>query len=247
MVGLIAAVGGCAASGSRTADEDAPQIGLRRGARWSVLTIRPPHLTGPNFHLVLKDGVLAGSVASPTAPRGSMRVRIGENHAEGYGPLGPVSMDFVAREDSLAADGMWNGGRVHIVFTQTSLKGTVADNSSIMSRGDPEATQGMQVFRGRRSGSRGANANTVDPLPNNTSCEYFLTERGSDGALSGGSICSGMPQQTRLEVPKVAQSYLTRAELATVLVAVLSAPPDVAAENLGPSFTDPGTDMIRRR
>jgi hypothetical protein len=39
------------------------------------------------------------------------------------------------------------------------------------------------------------------------------------------SICAGMPQQTRLEVPAMATKLLSQPELVTVLAAVLSAPP----------------------
>jgi hypothetical protein len=241
----------CASTGS-AAREETPQIGLQRGGRWSVLTLKPPHLTGPHFNLMLKDGVLSGSISGGNAPGGNLRVHIADDGIEGYGPLGPVSVDFITTEDSTVADGMWNGHRVHIVFTKESIKGTVAENSDIMARGDPEARQGMRIFRGQtRRGATGAAA--IDPLPANASCEYFLTELTAEGALIGGSICSGMPQPTRLEVPKLAGTYLTRPELVTLLVAVLSAPPAVAAEAYGPRFDQnnepppPPPVIIRRR
>jgi len=44
-----------------------PQIGLARGARWSVLSIDPPNLSGPFFNLVLREHVLTGWV-SPLSP-----------------------------------------------------------------------------------------------------------------------------------------------------------------------------------
>src|SRR5256885_1005547 len=88
-----------------------------------------------------------------------------------------------------------------------------------------------------RGGARTlSSSNMREPVPRNSSCEYFLTELASDGALIGGSICSGMPQPTRLEVPRVAQAWLTRPELVTVLVAVLSSPPVVVSEENGPRF-----------
>lgn len=234
--------GACGSTGSSVVEADAPQIGLRRGGRWSVLTLKPPHLSGPHFHLVLKDGVLSGSVSGGAAPGGSLRVKITPEVAEGFGPLGPVSIDFVTSEDSTVADGLWNGRRVHVVFAKDSLRGTVADNSDSLSRASPDAFAASQATgRSRRRGGFSPTPGTTafDPLPTNSSCEYFLTELSSDGALNGGSICSGMPQQTRLEVPLVAQAWLTRTELATVLVALLSAPPVVAAEEMGPRFTDP--------
>src|SRR3954451_3813757 len=73
----------CAESGSSTrSGEDTPQIGLQRGSRWSVLTLKPPHLTGPQFNLVLKDGVLSGSISGGTAPGGNVHVSIAEDGAE---------------------------------------------------------------------------------------------------------------------------------------------------------------------
>jgi hypothetical protein len=248
--GVVLAVGlaACSETGSSLRGaEDTPQIGLQRGGRWSVLTIRPPHLTGPQFNLLLKDHVLTGSISGGTAPGGNVHVAIADDGADGHGPLGPVSMDFVSSEDSTVAEGTWNGHRVHIVFRRESVKGTIADNSDSNVKGDPD----------RRIRSRTGNPigqSLLEPAAANSSCEYFLTEISPDGALTGGSICSGMPQPTRLEVPKLANAYLTRPELVTVLVAVLSSPPIVVAEELGPRFDTnppepppPPPVIIRRR
>jgi hypothetical protein len=251
-VALLLAVESCGGSSSSVRGDDVPQIGLQRGGRWSVLSLKPPHLTGPQFNMMLKDGVLSGTISGGTAPGGTLHVSIADDGADGHGPLGPVSMDFITTQDSTIAEGMWNGHRVHIVFARDSIRGTVADNSDVMTRTDPDATRGMPGLRVR--GVRVAGANAIDPLPRNSSCEYFLTETSPDGALTGGSICSGMPQPTRLEVPKMAQAYLTRPELVTVLVAVLSAPPSPQAEENGPRFEtgpppppDPPPIIIRRK
>jgi hypothetical protein len=251
--GLVGLISACSPFGSSVKEPETPQIGLQRGGRWSVLTLKPPHLTGPHFNLMLKGGVLTGSISGGNAPAGNLHVNIADDGIEGYGPLGPVSVDFITTEDSTVADGMWNGLRVHIVFTKESVKGTVAENSDFNARSDPEARQGLRAFRGQsRSGPTGASQ--IDPLPNNSSCEYFLTDVTPEGALTGGSICAGMPQPTRLEVPKMAGTYLTKPELVTLLVAVLSAPPTAAAEYYGPRFDHqslppptPPPPVIRRR
>src|SRR5438105_5867395 len=139
-IGVVAALVGAGCTGERGAAggwssrEDSPQIGLQRGGHWSVLSLKPPHLIGPQFNLLLKGGVLTGTISSGTAPSGNLHVSIAEDGAEGHGPLGPVSMDFITTEDSTVAEGMWNGHRVHIVFTHNSIKGTVADNSDVMTR-----------------------------------------------------------------------------------------------------------------
>ena len=216
--------------------DDVPLIGLQRGGRWSVITIRPPHLNGPQFHFVLKNGRLTGSVSGGTAPAGTLHVNIKEDGAEGYGPLGPVSLDYTIAELSTVVEGTWNGGRVHLVFAQDSLKGTVANNSLFYSKTNPVEANGMDMFRGRPGRPAISAADMIDPLPADQSCEYFLDKLGTDGALTGGSTCAGMPQATRLEVPRIAQAWLTRAELVTVLVAVLASPPYVVAEDYGPKF-----------
>jgi hypothetical protein len=232
---LAGTTGACSGTGS-SVREDTPQISLYRGGGWSVLTLKPPHLTGPLFNMILKDGVLTGTVSGGTSPGGAMHISIADDGADGHGPMGPVSMDFITTPDSTIAEGMWNGHRVHLVFRKDSIRGTVADNSDSNTRTDREATRGMQAMRNRTTGGRIAGADAIDPLPRNSSCEYFLTETSPDGALTGGSICSGMPQPTKLEVPKMAQAYLTRPELVTVLVAMLSAPPLSNAEEQGPKF-----------
>jgi hypothetical protein len=250
---LAGATGACSSTGS-SVREDTPQISLYRGGGWSVLSLKPPHLTGPLFNMILKDGVLTGTVSGGTSPGGALHISIADDGADGHGPMGPVSMDFITTHDSTIAEGMWNGHRVHLVFKKDSIRGTVADNSDVNTRTDRDATRGMASMRNRATGQRLPGADAIDPLPRNSSCEYFLTETSPDGALTGGSICSGMPQPTKLEVPKMAQAYLTRPELVTVLVALLSAPPQSNAEESGPRFDnsptpppEPPPVIIRRK
>jgi hypothetical protein len=233
--------------GAGDGERDLPLIGLQRGGRWSVLSVRPPHLTGPNFHLMLKNSTLSGQISVGVAPGGSVHVAVAADGAEGYGPLGPVSLDFFEEDERVIADGTWNGGRVHLEFAQDSLNGTVATNSQFAGRSTPGGPDGLTPMRSSRSNRWGGTSNPFMPAAMDASCEYFLTERGRDGALTGGSICGGMPQQTRLEVPNVAQAWMTRAELLTVLVAVLSAPPVVAAEDYGPRFEQPSSLTAPRR
>jgi hypothetical protein len=238
--------GGGSGQGGNAPGADVPLIGLQRGGHWSVLTIRPPHLSGPQFHLLLKNSVLTGAISGGTAPAGTLRVNIKPDGAEGFGPLGPVSLDFFSDESTTTAEGTWNGGRVHLVFSRDSLKGTVASNSFFYSKTHAAGTSGMESFRNPRLRAFGRSADHIDPLPSDVSCEYYLDQLTADGALNGGSTCAGMPQQTRLEVPRIAQAWMTRAELVTVLVAVLSSPPLVVAEDYGPKFEPPSTATFRR-
>ena len=230
-------------SGGGMPGSDTPLIGLQRGGAWSVISIRPPHLSGPLFHLQLRNSVLTGAVSGGTAPAGTLRVNITKDGAEGFGPLGPVSLDFASDEQSTVAEGTWNGGRVHLIFARESLHGTVTTNSFFHSRSGGNHLD--NAFRPPRRFGRASDS--LDPPAMDLSCEYYLDKLGTDGALNGGSICAGMPQQTRLEVPALAKTWLTHAELLTVLVAVLSAPPVVIAEDYGPRFEPPSTQNQFRR
>jgi hypothetical protein len=231
----------CADRGGRGGPpvRDVPLIGLQRGGHWSVLTIRPPHLNGQQFHMVLKNSVLTGAVSGGAAPAGTLRVNIAKDGAQGFGPLGPVSLDYFVDEASTTVEGTWNGGRVHLVFAKDSIKGTVASNSFFFSKSNASGLSGTDAFRSPRL--RGRSADMIEPLPSDVSCEYYLDSVTPDGALNGGSTCAGMPQQTRLEVPSMARAWMTHAELVTVLVAVLSSPPIVLAEDYGPRFEQPST------
>jgi hypothetical protein len=188
-----------------------PQMGLARGARWSVLSVQPPNLSGPFFELVLRDHVLTGWVAGETAPGGAVRVSIEPDGASGFGPLGPVALDIEEQPDRLAVQGLWNGQRCKLVFTPGEMRATIADNA-------------RPAVRPSLGG--------MEPPARDSSCQYVLDRAEPDGGLSGVSICAGMPQPTRLEVPAVADALLTRAELVTVLVAFLSAPPVAGSEPL---------------
>jgi hypothetical protein len=236
--------GGAGGGGEVPGRSDVPVIGLQRGGHWSVISIRPPHLSGPLFHLQLRNNVLTGAVSGGTAPAGTLRVSITKDGAEGFGPLGPVALDFNTDESSTVAEGTWNGGRVHLVFARESLHGTVTTNSFFHSRSAGNNLTSSDTSRVRRMGRQ---SDYADPPPMDLSCEYYLDTVSTDGALNGGSTCAGMPQQTRLEVPALAKTWLTHAELVTILIAVLSSPPVVVAEDYGPRFEPPSTSSPFRR
>jgi hypothetical protein len=235
-VALLAA-GAC--DGGRQLRGDAPQIGLARGAHWSVVSLRPPHLNGPFFQLMLRQHVLTGWIAGDSAPGGALRVQIDEDGASGHGPLGPVAMDIADEPDALVAQGTWNGSRVHFAFSSQGMQGTVADNALPGVRSPFEHVPGMLPR------SRGAEllAQAMEPPARNSSCQYVLDGHDPSGVLIGTSICDGLPVPTRLEVPAAAEALFTRAELVTLLVAVLSAPPLDPAEPM-PGAGGPGDELF---
>jgi len=71
------------------------------------------------------------------------------------------------------------------------------------------------------------NANTVGATVN---CQYVLDTVEPDGAWSGISTCTGLPEATRIEVPERVQSWFSRNELTVVLLALLSSPPTTGME-----------------
>jgi hypothetical protein len=110
---------------------------------------------------------------------------------------GRVALDVHQDGMTVEISGVWNDDRVHFEVTPESLKGSI---------------QGGLVG--------------VGGTPQPWHCQYVLDKVESDGARSGISICSGMPQQTRLEFPSTVDKWLGRAETVVVLLALLaSAPP----------------------
>jgi hypothetical protein len=189
-------------------EDGAPHITLVRGVNGSSLAMRPPYLSGEDFSLTFRKNTLFGWV-SPATAGGALRVEVKDDAAVGFGPHGAVGMDIIDEGDGTLADGLWDGQRVHLSFALSGLTGTVAD-------------------------VRQARPACADAAGASGSCEYTL-ERHTGGVDRGGvfegfSICAGMPQRTRLEVPPSASALLSRSELVTVLVALLSAPPLTQSE-----------------
>lgn len=65
-------------------------------------------------------------------------------------------------------------------------------------------------------------------------CQYVLDTVEDDGSWSGVSTCTGMPENTRLEVPESVQRWLTRPELVVVVLTLLSSPPITGMERRFP-------------
>ena len=108
-----------------------------------------------------------------------------------------MALDVEERDGSVEISGVWNDDRVHFQVSAESLRGTIT--------GVIEASFGR---------------------PSDWHCQYVLDKVESDGARTGTSICSGMPQETRLEFPSAVDKWLGRGETVVVLLALLaSAPP----------------------
>ncbi len=61
-------------------------------------------------------------------------------------------------------------------------------------------------------------------------CQYVLDHTEGDGARTGTSICSFMPQETRLEFPSAVERWLGRGEIVAVLLALLSSAPPTSSD-----------------
>jgi hypothetical protein len=114
---------------------------------------------------------------------------------------GRVALDVEERDGNVEISGVWNDDRVHFEVTAESLRGTI--------------TGLVEDRTGRR---------------HLWHCQYVLDKVESDGARTGTSICSGMPQQTRLEFPSAVDKWLGRGETVVVLLALLSSAPQTSGD-----------------
>jgi hypothetical protein len=123
LVGLAGAGASCATTG---ADPGGLELGLKRGAGWSTLTVRPPRVTGPNAMLELKGRRLVGTfqnrpISVDITPDGL------SGQIAGAGPdAGTVEVDITGGADDLEVAGLWFGQRVHLAITPESLRGTIS-------------------------------------------------------------------------------------------------------------------------
>jgi hypothetical protein len=202
---IVAVVVVCAITPACKHAEPLPQIeggievGLRRGSAWSTLTVRPPYVIGPRVNLRLNKGQFSGTIDGR-----AVSIKADEQGISGTGPLGNVAIDINGGPEELLVDGTWNDSRVNFRMTPDSVRGTMA--VGVTGPHDPD------TGRGRR-------------FSNVLSCQYVLDHVEPDGTRTGTSICQGLPEETRLEVPRAAQGWLTRAELVVVLLALFSSPP----------------------
>jgi hypothetical protein len=118
----------------------------------------------------------------------------------GTGPFGDVSIDIDDGADKTVIEGSWNGQHTHFEITTDAMKGS------------------LPVYAGQS-------------LTAAFYCQYVLDRVDpKDGARLGTSICNGLPEETRLEVPRAVLGWLTRQELVVVLFALLSSPPFTGLE-----------------
>jgi hypothetical protein len=169
--------------------EGGVEIGLRRGAAWSTVTVKPPYVIGPRVTLHLTNHVFSGNIDGQP-----VHLQVEPDGIKGSGPSGQVSIDIDDSGDKLTIEGSWNGQRASFEITSDTMKGS------------------LSVYRGRT-------------LSGALYCQYVLDHVDTGGARVGTSICGGLPEETRLEVPRAAVGWLTRPELVVVLLALLSSPP----------------------
>jgi hypothetical protein len=197
--------------GCRGAAEPLPELqggaelALRRGASWATVKVRPPYAIGPRVNLKFNKDRVTGNIDAGGGfdnRMGAVSLTINEQGIQGSGPYGAVAVDVADGPNVLEFEGTWNGSRVTFKITGDSMRGTIPI---------------------RRYGR-------ADSVGNVTSCQYVLDRVAPDGAREGSSICSGLPEPTRLEVPRQVDAWLTRKELVVVLLALLGSPPSTGLE-----------------
>ena len=105
------------------------ELGLKRGASWSTLDVRPPRVTGPNAMLELKRGRLVGvfqsrPISIEITPDG-LSGQVGGAGGGPAGEAGSIEVDITGTAENLEVAGLWCGQRVHLSITPESLRGTI--------------------------------------------------------------------------------------------------------------------------
>lgn len=149
---------------------------------------------------------LRGSTFSGNIDGRPVKLYVDKGSIHGQGPYGNVNVEIYDGPDSMTIEGSWNDSRVHFKITAESFRGTIA------------------VWN-----------DNGGLLRNQQSCQYVLDKVDQDGSRMGVSTCTGLPEDTRIEVPAAVQDWLTRPELMVVLLALLSSPPTTVHESQWPN------------
>lgn len=189
------AVAGCGGAGKPLPEvRGGIEIAMQRGSAWSTYTVKPPHIIGPRGTLQLRKGRLSGVISGR-----QVNLLIDQEQISGQAG-GQVQIDIAGGPDQVDMEGLWNGTRLHMQVTPSSLRGTI------------NAIE--------------ANTNTyVSVASGRFQCQYVLDKTDEDGSRVGSSICFGLPEPTRVEFPAQLQAWFTRNEQMAVLLALLASPP----------------------
>jgi hypothetical protein len=210
---VVAALSGCKQAEPLPELSGGAEMALRRGSSWSTVKVRPPYAIGPRVNLHFDHGHVAGHLdpgMTMDSRVSGLNLTINDEGIQGSGPYGPVAVDVEESPTQLTFEGTWNGSRVHFTVTAEALKGSIPVRR--VPRTDP--------FSGR----------PIEGLTDATTCQYVLDRVTADGAREGTSICGGLPEQTRLEIPRQVEAWLTRKEMVVVLLALFSTPPQTVME-----------------
>lgn len=120
-----AAAGACKTAEGLPEVQGGVELGLRRGAGWSTLTVKPPYVIGPRVNLQLKRGAFSGTIDGR-----AVSLQIDATGVRGMGPVGQVAFEIEEGPDRLVVGGTWNGSRVHFEITSEALRGTIAVSQS---------------------------------------------------------------------------------------------------------------------
>lgn len=117
---LLASVPACKQTQPLTELEGGAEVGLRRGASWSTIKVRPPYVIGPRINLRLTKGVFTGTIDGR-----AVNVRVDGYGLRGAGPNGAVALD-IQDGPELVVDGTWNGARASLKVTNTDMRASLA-------------------------------------------------------------------------------------------------------------------------
>jgi hypothetical protein len=185
-------------------------IALRRGVSWTTFLLRRGRISGSTASLEIRRGKIVGFLDG-----GAVRLNAKADEVSGSVGGGMESRSGIGDDRRAEMDPRNTGGRVQIDIEEYDGKldiGGTWNDDRVHIEITPEVLKG--TIKGRALGQ----------------CQYVLDHIDQDGVRTGTSICRGLPEQTRLEFPKVVENWLTRGEAVAVLLALLSSAPPTSTD-----------------
>jgi hypothetical protein len=152
------------------------------------------------------------------------------------GPQGTLEL----RQGKLS--GALAGAAVNLQISQDAISGqfssgrrSASGSTEVDIEGDGERVEASGLWNGQRvrvevtpESLRGTISTRLGQ------CQYVLDKVEASGARTGISICFGLPEETRLELPSSLQKWLGRSEMVAVLLVLLAAPEITTMESGSP-------------
>jgi hypothetical protein len=129
--------------------------------------------------------------------------------------------------------GSVGGRQLSVAIEPDGLSGRAGGTVEVEIHGTRDDVEVSGVWNGERvhfTITPDVLSGTIVAVSGEGHCQYVLDRVSPEGTRLGMSTCSGLPEETAIEIPRAISGWLTQNEMVGVLLALLSTPPLTSLE-----------------